>query len=63
LELGNILMYRVGWNISIGSLVANILLGLALIVIGYLFYKETISAKQLAGIAFCILGLVLINKS
>lgn len=63
LELGNIFMYRVGWNISIGSLVANISLGLVLILIGYLFFKETINAKQMAGIAFCLIGLVLINRS
>ena len=63
LELGNIMMYRVGLDISIGALVSSILLGLALILIGYLFYKENISMKQFAGIAFCLLGLVLINKS
>jgi len=63
LELGNILMYRVGWNMSVGSLVANILLGIALIAIGYFLYKESISMKQMAGIAFCMIGLVLINRS
>jgi len=63
LEFGNILMYRVGWDISVGALVSSILLGLALIVIGYFFYKENISLKQFAGILFCLIGLVLINRN
>ncbi len=62
LEAGSILLYRVGWNISIGSLVCNILLALALIVLGYFLYKEHISVNQGIGIVFCIVGLVFINK-
>lgn len=62
LELGNILMYRVGWNISLGALVSNILLAMALIAVGFLAYSETFSMKQSIGVMCCILGLVLINK-
>ncbi|SHH53193.1 EamA family transporter [Clostridium grantii] len=62
LELGNILMYRVGWNISLGSLVSNMLLGIALIVLGYFVYKETFSMKQVLGVVCCMVGLVLINN-
>ena len=62
LELGNILMYRAGWNISLGSLVSNITLAVLLIVIGLLFYKEVLSLTQTFGVGLCLAGLIFINK-
>lgn len=62
LEFGYLLAYRAGWNISAGSLVANILLALALIPVGVLFYKESFEFHKIIGITFCIVGLILINK-
>lgn len=62
LELGYLLAYRAGWNISIGSLVANIFLAMALIPVGVFLYKESFEVHQLLGVAFCIVGLILINK-
>ncbi|NLT49131.1 MAG: EamA family transporter [Clostridiales bacterium] len=62
LELGNIMLYRVGWDISVGSLVCSIALAVILILVGLLLYKETLSFKQVIGIGFCILGLVFVNK-
>lgn len=62
LELGNILMYRVGWDISLGSLVSNISLAVLLLAIGFFFYKEAISTSQAFGIGLCIVGLIFINK-
>ena len=62
LELGYLMAYRAGWNISVGSLVANILLAIMLIPIGILFYKEGFALTQIVGVAFCIVGLILINK-
>jgi len=62
LELGNILMYRAGWNISLGSLVCNISLAILLILIGIFFYKEIITASQSFGIGLCIVGLIFINR-
>jgi len=61
LETGSIFLYRVGWNINVGSLVANIALAVVLIFVGAFFYKEGISAKQLLGIALCLGGLALIS--
>ena len=60
LEFGYITAYRAGWNISVGSLVANILL--AVIPVGLLLYKESITLNQCIGILLCIAGLVFINK-
>jgi EamA-like transporter family. len=63
LEFGYLMAYRSGWNISVGSLVANILLALMLIPVGILFYKEGFALNKIAGVLFCIIGLVLLNKN
>ncbi|MBC8060328.1 MAG: EamA family transporter [Clostridiaceae bacterium] len=62
LELGYLMAYRAGWNISVGSLVANIFLAILLIPIGILFFKEGFEFNKILGVAFCFLGLLLINK-
>ncbi|MDD4600193.1 hypothetical protein SDC9_15011 [bioreactor metagenome] len=62
LELGYLMAYRAGWNISEGSLVANILLALMLIPVGILFYKEGFAFNKVLGVVFCLIGLILINK-
>ena len=62
LEFGYIMAYRAGWNISVGSLVANILLALMLIPVGILFFKEGFETNKIIGIVFCIIGLIFINK-
>ena len=61
LELGYICLYRAGWNFSVGSLVANVLLAACLLVIGLVVFKEAVGVKQMLGIAVCLCGLVLIN--
>lgn len=61
LEFGNICMYKAGWNISVGSLVANISLAVILVLIGLLLYKESLAIHQLMGLGFCIGGLILLN--
>ena len=62
LEFGYLMAYRAGWNISVGSLVANIFLALMLIPVGILFYKEGFELTKVMGVVLCIAGLVLINK-
>ena len=61
LEVGYIYLYRAGWNISIGSIVCNILLAIALIGIGVLYYHEQLHLVQFAGVICCFIGLILIN--
>lgn len=60
-EIGYLYMYRVGWNISKGSLIANVSLAMLLIIIGVLFYKEHIGLYQIVGIICCIVGLIFVN--
>ena len=62
LEFGYICIYRAGWKIGVASLVANISLACVLLVVGYLFYKEVITLKQLLGMGVCAIGLMLIVK-
>jgi len=63
LEFGYLMAYRSGWNISEGSLVANIILALMLIPVGMLFYKEGFALTKTLGVLFCIVGLLLLNKN
>lgn len=63
LEFGYLMAYRSGWNISVGSLVANILLALMLIPVGILFYKEGFALNKIVGVVFCLIGLLLLNKN
>jgi len=62
LEAGFLLMYRAGWNISTGQVISSIALAFVLVLIGSLFYNETITINKIAGILVCMLGLYLINK-
>ena len=62
LEAGAIYMYRVGWNVNTGYIVKASFIALALLVVGYLIYKEQITPTKVAGIAVCMVGLFLINR-
>lgn len=62
LELGYFLAYRAGWNLSTGSLVANITLAVLLVPIGIIFFKESFDLTKVLGAIFCIIGFFLINK-
>lgn len=62
LELGYLYVYKVGWKISTGSLVANISVACVLLVLGALLYKESISAKQLLGVLLCLTGIFFVTK-
>ena len=62
LELGYLLAYRMGWNVSLVSLVSNTWVALLLIPIGIYVYKENMTLTALSGVALCIVGLVLITK-
>lgn len=61
LEVGTLVAYRVGWNISLFNIVASTTVSVLLIPVGLLFFKESLSATTIMGVIFCLLGLVLIN--
>ena len=61
LEFGSISMYRNGWALNTGPLVCNIILAMALILLGYLLYQEVLTVHKLIGVVLCCVGLVFIN--
>ncbi len=62
LEVGFLLVYRSGWNISVAGAVANVASALILIPIGLLLFKDKISLTNLIGVVVCIVGLVMVNQ-
>ena len=62
LELGFIMLYRFGWNISLASLVTSVTVSMLLLLVGVLIYKEQIDLNKYIGVALCVVGLIFINK-
>ncbi|MCX7711304.1 MAG: EamA family transporter [Clostridia bacterium] len=62
LEMGFLLAYRAGWNISTAGVFANVIVALILIPVGIYLFKEHLNLMNAAGILLCILGLMLISK-
>ncbi len=62
LELGFLLAYRAGWNLSIGALFSNVMVTLLLIPIGVFAYREALPARTVFGIALSLAGLLLMGK-
>jgi len=62
LELGFLLAYRAGWNISLAAAVSNVTVTILLVPIGLMLFKEKLTATNAIGVAVCIVGLILINK-
>jgi drug/metabolite transporter (DMT)-like permease len=60
-EIGYLLAYRTGWNISLAPILTSVAVTLLLIPIGLLIFREQLSAWNVLGIVFCIMGLVLIT--
>ena len=61
LEVGFLLAYRMGWQISLAGMISNSAVALLLIPIGLLFFRDTVSPINVLGIAFCFVGLLLVN--
>lgn len=61
IEIGYLLAYRAGWAISLADIASNSAVGLLLLPIGLLVFRERVSAVNLAGVGVCLLGLVLLN--
>jgi drug/metabolite transporter (DMT)-like permease len=61
IELGFLLMYRYGWNLSTGNLITGVFINVALVVIGVGLLSEKLSPINLFGIALSIAGVALIS--
>ena len=62
IEVGFLLAYRAGWNISTAAVVCSTAVTLMLIPIGLFAYKEQLSMRNVVGLLFCMLGLILVAK-
>ena len=62
LETGFIYAYRAGWTVRTAAIVQSAFLGVVLIFVGMLLYKEAITPTKVAGILICLVGLYFINK-
>lgn len=62
IEIGFLLAYRWGWNISSTSVVVAVTVALILLPIGLWQFREPISWQNAAGIAFCLAGLYLLAQ-
>lgn len=60
-EIGNIIVYRVGWDISVAGTFSNISVAVVLAAIGIIVYKESISIQKVLGLLVCISGLVVLG--
>ena len=61
IELGFLLAYRAGGNISLVQIVVSTGITLVLIPIGLAFFREKITWVNGLGIVLCLAGLILIN--
>jgi drug/metabolite transporter (DMT)-like permease len=62
LELGFLLAYRAGWNISLAGFLSNATVGVILIPVGLLLFREKINLVNVLGVVVCIAGLIMINR-
>jgi len=62
IEVGFMLAYRMGWKMSFTAIATNVAATVVLIPIGLLVFKEQLSVRNVVGVAFCILGLLLVVK-
>ena len=61
-EIGFLLAYRAGWNISVAGLYSNVITGIILVPIGILIFKEHLSVQNLIGIGLALVGIVLMTR-
>lgn len=62
LDLGFILLYRSGFEVSLGALVTQTAAAMLLVGIGVLVFRERLSLANGLGIVLCLAGLWLVNR-
>lgn len=62
LELGYLLAYRAGWNISVAALFSNAAVALLLLPVGMLAFGETLDLRKAAGLVCALVGLLLLTS-
>jgi multidrug transporter EmrE-like cation transporter len=62
LDLGFLMLYRTGFDVSLGQLVTQSAAALILLGLGVALFKEKLNFANLAGIGLCVVGLWLIHR-
>ena len=62
LEVGWIYAYKAGWQVSTGFIIQSAFLSVVLVFVGYLLYHEALTWNKLAGVAICLVGLVVMHR-
>lgn len=62
IEVGFLLAYRSGWRLSIAAVATNVAVTVMLVPIGIIVFKDHLSARNVLGLVFCVLGLVLVVR-
>ena len=62
IEIGFLLAYRSGWRISVAAVATNVAVTLMLVPIGIIVFKDHLSLRNIAGLVFCVLGLILVVR-
>jgi len=62
LDVGFLMLYRSGFNVSLGQLVTQSAAALLLLLIGVAFIREKLSLGNIGGIVLCVAGLWLIGR-
>lgn len=61
MELGFLLMYRYGWDLSVGNVVTGVVINIVLMAIGVVFLRERLSTMNLVGLVMCIAGVAMVG--
>lgn len=61
-EVGFLLIYRAGGDVSKSSALNSTALAIVLAVVGWAFFGERLAAPQWAGLGLCVAGIVLLTR-
>jgi drug/metabolite transporter (DMT)-like permease len=61
IEIGFMLAYRAGWNLSLLPISATVCGTAVLMLIGLIAFRESLSIEKIVGVLLCVGGLVLIT--
>jgi multidrug transporter EmrE-like cation transporter len=62
LDLSFLMLYRSGFDVSLGQLITQSAAALLLLLLGVAFFAEKLSLANICGILLCVAGLWLINR-
>lgn len=62
LDFGFMMLYRTGFDVSLGQIITQSAGALLLLLLGVAFFAEKLTPANIGGIALCVVGLWLINQ-